>query len=44
MISVDPESKVPIKILFAYRYDNKFKKQLDGLDHSGKVLPEEKVE
>ena len=24
MISVDPESKVPIKILFPYRYDNKF--------------------
>ena len=40
----DPKSELPIKILFPYRYNNKFYKQLDSLDHSVKVLTEEKVE
>ena len=46
VISVYPESKVLIEILFPYRYDirNKFQKQLDSLDHSGKLLIEEKEE
>ena len=44
VISADPEPKVPIKMLFPYRYNKWFLKQLDSLDHSGKVLTEEKVE
>ena len=44
VISADPESKVPIKMLFPYRYIIWFLKLLDSLDHSGKVLTEEKVE
>ena len=46
VISADPECKVPngIKMLFPYRYNKCFLKQLDRLDHSEKVLIEEKVE
>ena len=44
VISAEPESKVPIKMLFPYRYNKWFLKQLDSLDHGGKVLTEEKVE
>ena len=44
VISVGPKSESPIKILFPYRYYNKFSKPLDSLDHSIRVLTEEKVE
>ena len=43
VIYADPESKVPITMLFPYRYSKWILKQLDSLDHSGKVLIEEKI-